>query len=106
MPTSSLVGIAGKDAKFGLKEMSQFTDFHQFSNHLVESQLKTCYVKDLLHTLNSIDVPLFDATAAGGFAGLIELVLRRNVHIHNRGRVDERYSSETTGGLRDGTCTI
>ena len=32
-----------------------------------------------------------DEAAGARFAQLIELVLRRNLHVHNRGIVDERY---------------
>lgn len=52
---------------------------------------KIRYLKDLLFLLNDLGVSCVDDSSGDRFADLVELVLRRNVHVHNRGVVDERY---------------
>jgi hypothetical protein len=89
-----LIPVFGKDAKEGkinLKDLGQFQDFGEFADNVIESQLKTRYIKDVLHVLKSLNLTLVDEPKGATFGMLIELVLRRNVHVHNRGRVDERY---------------
>lgn len=58
---------------------------------MIEEQLKKRYVKDVLGLLQSLSVQCVDDTAGDRPVQLVELVLRRNVHVHNRGVVDERY---------------
>ncbi len=58
---------------------------------MIEDQLKKRYVKDLLGLLQALGVPCWDETKGDRPVQLVELVLRRNIHVHNRGIVDERY---------------
>jgi hypothetical protein len=58
---------------------------------MIEDQLKKRYVKDLLGLLQTLGVVLVDEKNRVSYVQLIELVMRRNVHVHNRGEVDERY---------------
>ena len=58
-----LIPVFGKDAKeskINLKDMGQFNDFGEFADSIIEIQLKTRYIKDLLHILKLNEVPLFD----------------------------------------------
>lgn len=82
-----LIPLMGKAAKFELKEFNHFADFGEFSSHIVEQQLKDRYIKDLLRFL----VEIVDKQGGYHFAQLMELVQRRNVHVHNRGFVDSKY---------------
>src|SRR5207245_1468884 len=41
--------------------------------------------------LDGLGVKCVDETTGARFVQLIEMVLRRNLHVHNRGIVDERY---------------
>ncbi|HEX3657173.1 MAG TPA: hypothetical protein VHV55_15275 [Pirellulales bacterium] len=86
----SLIPRLAKDGSVKLKDMSKFKDFSEFSSSVIETQLKARYVKDLLLFLSASGVQLFDQES-DNLATLLELVQRRNVHVHNRGYVDERY---------------
>lgn len=83
-------------AHFGDKEKIPYSwfgghnDFDSFRDSLIEELLRARYVKDLLFELNELGVEPPDKRF-GGFPRLIELVLRRNIHLHNRGFVDMRY---------------
>jgi hypothetical protein len=86
-----IVGAFGKQEKVFLDELGKAGSFEAFRDSLIEDQLKRRYVKDLLILLQSVGVELTDNRAGDRFVQLIELVLRRNLHIHNRGIVDQRY---------------
>lgn len=87
-----LIGFLGKNDKISLDNLSNYNSFDDFKDALIEEQLKKKYVKDILLILNKLDVnTVTDNKINKDFAKLVELVLRRNIHVHNRGIVDERY---------------
>jgi hypothetical protein len=80
----------GDKEKIAYSRFGEHNDFDSFRDSLIEELLRARYVKDLLFELNELGVELPDQRF-GGFPRLIELVLRRNIHLHNRGFVDMRY---------------
>jgi hypothetical protein len=91
----TLISAFGKQDKFSLQEIAQMGSFDALQEEIIEEQLKKRYVKDLLHLLgNEWKAECVDKAAGDKFERLIEFVLRRNVHVHNRGIVDERYLDE------------
>lgn len=97
----ALISVFGKDAKeskLTLKDMKRFESMEDFADDLIESQLKTRYLRDLLYTLDQQGLQLFDRKVGATLGKLVELVLRRNIHVHNRGRVDERYFDRDENG--------
>lgn len=92
-----IAALAGKD-KVPFARFSKFQTFEQFRDDIIEDQLRSRYLKDLLQILNSFGVECVDEATGDRFIDLIELVLRRNVHVHNRGIVDERYLERDENG--------
>lgn len=92
-----LVGAFGRQEKVSLETIGEAGSFDAFREQVIEEQLKKRYVKDLLCLLHGLGAPCVDEAAGERLVQLIELVLRRNVHVHNRGVVDERYL-ERDGG--------
>lgn len=86
-----LVGTFGKQDKLLLEGLGEAGSFEAFRDQVIEEQLRKRYVKDLLGLLQSLGVELADERNGDKPVQLIELVLRRNLHVHNRGIVDERY---------------
>jgi hypothetical protein len=86
-----LVGHFAKPEKISLQSLASYKSFSSFRDDIIETQLKSRYLKDLLLLLDKLDAPIVDRSSADSFPRLIELVLRRNIHVHNRGIVDERY---------------
>ncbi len=87
----ALIGSFGRQEKVSLERLGSFDNFEAFRDQIIEEQLKIRYLKDLLFLLNGLGVSCVDDSSGDRFADLVELVLRRNVHVHNRGLVDERY---------------
>jgi hypothetical protein len=92
------IGEFGKPDKVSLEWIGAFTSFEDFRDQVIEDQLKRRYVKDLLFLLNGMGVQCVDEEHGMKFPQLIEMVLRRNLHVHNRGVVDERYLERDAGG--------
>jgi hypothetical protein len=86
-----LIGRFGKQDKVSLKEFGDAGSLGDFSDQLIERQLKGMYFKELLTVLSDLGVQCADHSTGNRFVHLVELVLRRNIHVHNRGIVDERY---------------
>lgn len=86
-----LVIVFGKQDKVTLECMGEAGSFEVFRDQVVEEQLKKRYVKDLLGLLQVVGVELVDDKHGDKPIQLTELVLRRNLHVHNRGVVDHRY---------------
>ena len=99
----SLIGLFGRQEKVSLERLGSFANFEAFRDQIIEEQLKTRYLKDLLFLLNGLGVPCVDETAGDRFADLVELVLRRNVHVHNRGFV---INASWNGTRRDSRSSI
>lgn len=86
-----LVGVFGGKDKWSLEEMAEAGSFEAMQDRIIEEQLKKRYVKDLIGILDELGVKYVDEKAGDKYADLIELIQRRNIHVHNRGIVDERY---------------
>jgi hypothetical protein len=90
-----LVAAFGKQDKLTLLDLGGAGSWGALRDQIIEEQLKKRYVKDLLYLLREQwDVAGMEQVAGEKFERLIELVLRRNIHVHNRGVVDKRYLDE------------
>jgi hypothetical protein len=86
-----LIGAFSGKEKLSLSDFSSFISFEEFRDSVIEEQLRKLYLREVLLALNRLDVRLIGPRDENGFAQIIELVNRRNIYLHNRGIVDERY---------------
>lgn len=93
-----LIGFFSKQDRISLERIGKYQSFEDFRDDIVEEQLKSKYLKDILFVLDSQKITLTDSQEGGKFIHLIELVLRRNIHVHNRGRVDNKYLEANENG--------
>lgn len=84
-----LIGEFGRNDKISLKSFAEYDSAEQFRAQVIEGQLKNVYIRELFVSLRRLNVQLTEDP--DDFPRLMEIVLRRNVHIHNRGIVDEGY---------------
>ena len=86
----TLAAFFGQKEKVPYARFGQHQDFESLRDSLIDDLLKARYVKELLFDLNELGVvPI--AERYEGFGRQIELILRRNIHLHNRGIVDAQY---------------
>lgn len=93
-----LIGFFSKQDRISLERIGKYQSFEDFRDDIVEEQLKSKYLKDILFILDGQKVVLTDNREDDKFIHLIELVLRRNIHVHNRGRVDNKYLEANENG--------
>jgi hypothetical protein len=86
-----LISSFGNKGKVSLDLLSSYGSFSRLQESVIEEQLKSRYLKDLLFILEHINVECVDKSKGHAFRDLVEMVVRRNIHVHNRGLVDERY---------------
>lgn len=72
-------------------EIAKFSSFDEVKEYLIETLLKSCYVKDLLEILRKKDSTIFDRAGTEAFQKIREAINRRNVHIHHNGLADKQY---------------
>ncbi len=89
--------FGGQD-KVTMEEISRAGSFAALRDTLIEQQLKPRHLKDLIRLAQRLGVSCVDEAKGDKHVQLIELVLRRNVHVHNRGVVDERYLEQDDKG--------
>lgn len=92
----SLIGKFGKHDKISLKEIGEAGSFENVRASIIADQMKRRYVKDLLIMLETLGLKCTDESIGDSMGHLIEMVLRRNVHVHNGGIVDENYLEQHT----------
>ena len=80
-----------RNEKISPERMGRHRNFDEFRDELVEETLKPRYLRDLLLILHTQSVLPDDYGDGATIADVVELVLRRNIHVHNRGFVDGRY---------------
>jgi hypothetical protein len=104
----ALAGAFGKQDKVSVSDIAEAGSFDALRDQLIEEQLKKRYIKDLLGLLQKEwGVVCVDPSGGQKFERLIELVLRRNLHVHNRGVVDSRYAGDMNlDGLKLGNVAV
>jgi hypothetical protein len=108
-----LIGWFAEKEKLALDKLFDYSSFEQLRDAVIERQLKAKYLKDLLFILNGHGISYVDGPPDRPIL-VIELVQRRNLHIHNRGYVDARYlENDDTGvprynvyGLAEGSFAL
>jgi len=86
-----LIGSFGSKDKISFEELSYYGSFEKLRDEVIEGQLRARYLKELLFLIQKLGLNCIDDTGRDCFIELIEFVMRRNIHVHNRGIVDERY---------------
>lgn len=88
-----LIGLFSKE-KISFESFKDYNDFEEFKSTLIDMSLNKKYLKEIMFILKSLEIEL--TLKKDDFPKLIELVMRRNIHVHNLGIIDERYLAKNT----------
>jgi hypothetical protein len=83
--------VSKSQIKIELKRIADLGSFEKLQTELVNDQLKGKYLRELILTLRGIDVPDVTELEEADYHRLIEVILRRNLHLHNNVVVDQKY---------------
>lgn len=85
--------IAKKDKKdkVTFSEIAESGDFNTLSKKIIDDHLGSIYLHKLLFLLRDFRSDLFAIDGQDYFITIIEMVKRRNIHVHNKGIVDQQY---------------
>ena len=86
-----LVARFGTKEKVPLDTFKNYQSFEQMRDSLIEDQLHSRYLKDLILFLDREGVTQLPPDKDERLVAVVEVILRRNVHVHNGGRIDRTY---------------
>jgi hypothetical protein len=92
--------------KHPLKDYVKKGSWQAIQDNIIEAELKTQTLRDLLKVLNQWNVKCVPPDRK--FVQLMEVVNRRNVHLHSRGVVDQKYvdGGENIYNLKIGAVAV
>ena len=77
--------------KIEYKVFSSNSDFESVKHEIVNNLLNGIYISELLEIVRKYDSGIFKINGTCKFKDIIEIISRRNIHIHNNGNVDKKY---------------
>ena len=83
--------FGGEKLKIPFAEVFENLTIDEAKKDFVRRKFDGKYIKHLLKSLHVTNVSVFDGIK---YPEIIEMVNRRNIHIHNKGIADERYTEE------------
>lgn len=86
-----LISKFGKSVSLKVDQFEKHAGIDEFQESVIEQKLEGVFVRAILNSLHAIPVKLTETNEETDFHCLIEFLARRNVHVHNRGVVDQGY---------------
>ena len=83
--------FGGEKLKIPFADVFENSTIDEAKEDFIRRKFDGKYIKHLLKALHSSNISVFDGIE---YSKIMEMVNRRNIHIHNKGIVDERYVEE------------
>lgn len=83
--------------------------FEEFSSQVIETIIAGKYVADLMEILYKYKKDVFFISHVDRFSEALEIIQRRNLHVHKKGIVDEEYFTKGNGselGVQKGEYAV
>lgn len=97
--------IINYEKKFTLRDITQCQSFDDFASQTIDTMISGKYASDIVEILHQYNPQLFLVNGQDSCDSILEMIQRRNIHIHKKGIVDEKYFSKGNGkrlGLNNG----
>lgn len=85
------------DKKFSLSDISNYNTFEDFSEKTIDRVLAGKYIADLLEIIYKYKKDIFNLDGIDCYSIIMEIIQRRNLHVHKKGIVDEKYFTKGNG---------
>lgn len=89
------------DKKFSLSDITKHQNFDEFASKTVDTIISGKYISDVLDILYNYRADFFQIQGSDCFEKIMEMVQRRNLHVHKNGIVDEKYFTKGNGSHLD-----
>lgn len=105
----SIIPLINYEKKFALSDIAKFEKFEEFSSQVIETIIAGKYVADLMEILYKYKKDVFFISHVDRFSEALEIIQRRNLHVHKKGIVDEKYFTKGNGsefGVQKGEYAV
>jgi len=93
----NIARIMNYDKKFSLGDITKHQDFNEFASETIGIMISGKYISDILEILHKYKSGFFLIEENDCFDKIMEMVQRRNLHVHKNGIVDEKYFTKGNG---------
>lgn len=93
----NIARIMNYDKKFSLSDITKHQNFNDFTSETVDTMISGKYISDILEILHRYQLNFFLIDERDCFEEIMEMVQRRNLHVHKNGIVDEKYFTKGNG---------
>lgn len=77
--------------------LDEYDSFSNLKNQVIHDQLQGVYVSEILRVLYKFKKDFFRISENDMYEDILEFISRRNCHIHNKGKVDQKYFEKGNG---------
>ncbi|MEG1725895.1 MAG: hypothetical protein RR313_10925 [Anaerovoracaceae bacterium] len=105
----NIARIMNYDKKFSLDDITKYQNFNEFASKTIDIMISGKYVSDVLEILHGYKNDYFLVEGSDRFEEIMEMVQRRNLHVHKNGIVDEKYFTKGNGsqlGIHTGDYSV
>lgn len=94
--------ILSEKGKIEFSKLKDYGDFSTLKAQEVENCLKNRYIAELLGTIHSYKNSSFVINEQDRFDDILEIISRRNTHVHHNGIIDQKYFEKGNGKTKYG----
>ena len=91
--------VVNYEKKFSLSDITKFHDYNEFTESTIEAMISGKYVSDILEMLHKYNENFYYIDENDSYDVIMEMIQRRNLHVHKNGLVDEKYFTKGNGSL-------
>lgn len=93
----NIARIMNYEKKFSLSDITKHQNFNEFASETIGIMISGKYISDILEILHKYKSNFFVIEEIDCFEKIMEMVQRRNLHVHKNGIVDEKYFTKGNG---------
>lgn len=85
------------------EDLKEYNTFDEMVEKIVNKYVDEKYISQIIEVLKKYNKDLFvDNMGVDMYSDVVELISRRNIHIHNKGNVDQKYLQKTSNAYLKG----
>jgi hypothetical protein len=86
--------------KIDISSLNEYRNFSEMKEREIENNLGKIYISEVLGVLYKYNKSLFIIDGIDIYNDILEMVSRRNIHLHNKGIIDQKYFEKGNGSQK------